>query len=214
VAGALLAVTALLGTALLSGTEWHSAPYIAANQRQTLLDSLQVVIPADSFDNDILSDVTEVSDPALLGMAGPTRVYRARWQGAPRAVAFRIVAPNGYAGPIELLMGVGADGVVSGVRVISHHETPGLGDAIEVRRSDWIHGFTGKSRGNPGEAGWRVQRDGGEFTQFTGATITPRAVVKAVHQGLLFFDRHRRQLFRTDPPRPGGAAASKAGESS
>lgn len=199
-AGALLAMVALLGTLLLSGTEWHSAPYIATNERQTLLDSLRVVIPADSFDNDILADVIEVSDPELLGRPAPTRVYRARWRGSDRAVAFRIVAPGGYSGAIQLLMGVRADGVLSGVRVIAHRETPGLGDAIEARRSDWILGFTGRSRNDPGDAAWRVKRDGGSFDQFTGATITPRAVVKAVHNGLLFFDRHRAQLFNADMP--------------
>lgn len=199
-AGVLLAWVALLGTGLLSGTERHSAPYIAANERQTLLNSLRVVIPADSFDNDILADVTEISDPELLGMDEPTRVYRARWRGGDRAVAFRLVAPDGYSGAIRLLMAVRADGVVSGVRVIGHRETPGLGDTIEARRSDWILGFTGLSRTDPHDAAWGVKRDGGHFDQFTGATITPRAVVKAVHNGLLFFDRHRAQLFNADIP--------------
>lgn len=211
VAGVLLALVTLLGTALLAGTQWHSAPYIAANERQTLLDSLSVVIPADSFDNDILADVTEVSDPELLGMAGTTRVYRARWRGADRAVAFRIVAPDGYSGDIELLMGVRADGVVSGVRVIGHRETPGLGDAIEARRSDWILGFAGRSRTDPGDADWGVKRDGGAFDQFTGATITPRAVVKAVHNGLKFFDRHRARLFKAETPTDLATATTSGG---
>lgn len=193
--GLLLATFALLGTALLSGTQWHSAPYIAANERQALLDSLSVVIPPSEFDNDILDDSIEISDPELLGMHAPTRVYRARLQDRDTAVAFRVVAPDGYSGAIVLLMGVRADGEISGVRVISQRETPGLGDAIEARRSNWILGFAGRSLGNPGEAGWHVQRDGGDFEQFTGATISPRAVVKAVHNGLKFFTRHRAQLF-------------------
>lgn len=211
-AGLLLAAFALLGTALLNGTQWHSAPYIAANERQTLLDSLSVVIPPDSFDNDILDDSITISDPELLGMAGPTRVYRARLRGQDTAVAFLIVAPGGYSGSINLLMGVRADGGISGVRVISHHETPGLGDTIEARRSDWILNFAGRSLDDPGEAGWHVKRDGGTFDQFTGATITPRAVVKAVHNGLKFFARHRAQLFATDPtPVPAAAAPPEGG---
>lgn len=192
--GSLLAAAALAGTLLLSVTQWHSQPYVSANERQMLSDSLRVVIPPGSFDNDMLSDATEIRDPELLGTDTTTRVYRARRAGKPKAVAFRIVAPDGYAGAIELLMGIRADGVVSGVRVISHRETPGLGDAIEARRSPWITAFTGKSLDNPGTGGWRVRRDGGAFDQFTGATITPRAVVGAVHRGLEFFEKHREQL--------------------
>lgn len=198
VAGGLLAAAALSGTALLSGVQHHSAPYIAANERQVLMDSLRVVMPEGSFDNDILTDVVEIADPELLGMSGPTRVYRARWQGQNRAVAFRLVAPDGYAGAIHLLMAVGVDGAVAGVRVLDHRETPGLGDAIEARRSDWILGFAGRSLRRPGEVGWRVKRDGGVFDQFTGATITPRAVVKAVRNGLLFFERNRDRIFAVE----------------
>jgi electron transport complex protein RnfG len=198
--GGLLAAAALAGTLLLSLTQWHSQPYVAANERQMLLDSLRAVIPQGSLDNDMLSDTTEIHDPDLLGMETATRIYRARSAGKPKAVAFRIVAPDGYAGDIELLMGIRVDGVVSGVRVISHRETPGLGDAIETRRSPWISKFTGKSLDNPGAAGWRVRRDGGVFDQFTGATITPRAVVGAVHRGLQFFRKHREKLFATKMP--------------
>lgn len=210
--GGLLAVAALAGTVLLSLTQWHSQPYVSANERQTLLETLRVVIPPDSFNNDMLSDTTEIRDPALLGMETATRIYRARWEGEPQAVAFRIVAPDGYAGAIELLMGIRADGVISGVRVISHRETPGLGDAIESRRSPWISAFVGKSLDKPGTAGWSVRRDGGVFDQFTGATITPRAVVGAVHRGLRFFRSHREQLFAANT-RSGEANASAGGES-
>lgn len=194
-AGVLLALAALIGTFVLSAAEHHSAPYIEANQRQALLDNLSMVVPSDGFDNDILGDVLELSDPELLGMPTATRIYRARQQGHIRYIAFEIIAPDGYSGQIRLLMGVRADGATSGVRVLSHRETPGLGDAIEARRSNWILGFDGKSLFNPGANGWAVRKDGGEFDQFTGATITPRAVVKAVHNGLLFVERHRSELF-------------------
>ena len=162
-------------------------------------------MPAGRFDNDILADTTLIGDPELLRMEGGTRVYRARKEGVPVAAAFRIVAPDGYAGDIELMMGVSAQGAITGVRVINHHETPGLGDEIEAQRSDWILGFAGKSLANPRESGWRVKRDGGEFDQFTGATITPRAVVGAVQRGLKFFQRHREQVFRADLPVAGTA---------
>jgi Na+-translocating ferredoxin:NAD+ oxidoreductase subunit G len=194
-AGVLLALAALIGTFILNAAEHHSAPYIEANQRQALLDNLSMVVPADGFDNDILGDVLELGDPELLGMSTPTRIYRARQQGNIRYIAFEITAPDGYSGQISLLMGVRADGAISGVRVLRHRETPGLGDAIEARRSNWILGFDGKSLFNPGSIGWAVKKDGGEFDQFTGATITPRAVVKAVHNGLLFVERHRSELF-------------------
>lgn len=196
-AGLLLAFSALLGTGLLSLTHGHAAPYIAENERLRLLASLNAVIPPDQYDNDLLTDTLELSDPQLLGMEGPVTIYRARRGGEARAVAFRVRALGGYSGPIELLVGVAVDGRLSGVRVISHKETPGLGDAIEAGRSDWISGFKGRSRTNPQDAGWKVKRDGGVFDQFTGATITPRAVVKGVHRALQFYDLHRDQIFLT-----------------
>lgn len=203
-AGALLALSALLGTGLLSLTHEHAGPFIAANERQRLLASLNAVIPAGSYDNDLLADTVAVTDRELLGSDGPVTVYRARRADRASAVAFRVSAPDGYSGPIDLLVGVSADGVVTGVRVVKHKETPGLGDAIESGRSDWIHGFRGRSRRNPGDARWKVKRDGGDFDQFTGATITPRAVVKAVHKALRFVDARHEQVF--DQPRPEVAA--------
>ena len=197
-AGLLLAGAAFVGTTVLGFANWHSRPFIEENRRQALLERLQVVIPVTLFDNDVLADTTSITDPDLLGTTDAIRVYRGRRSGLPRAVAFRIVAPDGYAGEIDLLMGVDADARITGVRVLSHRETPGLGDDIEAERSDWIDGFIGKSLHNPNARGWRVRRDGGEFDQFTGATITPRAVVHAVHRGLRFFERHHLQLFGKD----------------
>lgn len=199
-AGLLLALSALLGTGLLSLANEHAAPYVAENERLRLLASLNAVIPPDHYDNDLLADTLQLSDPERLGIAGPVTIYRARMGGEARAVAFRVRALDGYSGPIELLVGVNADGKLSGVRVINHKETPGLGDAIEVERSDWVKSFTGRSRRNPKDAGWRVKRDGGVFDQFTGATITPRAVVKGVHQALQFYDLQRARIFVKTPP--------------
>jgi electron transport complex protein RnfG len=133
--------------------------------------------------------------PEYLGSKKASIVYRARKAGKPVAVVLTVVAPNGYSGPIVLLVGIDYSGDITGVRVVKHRETPGLGDAIEIERSDWIERFTGKSRRNPGRAGWKVKRDGGEFDQLTGATITPRAVVAAVSGALEYFEHNRDNLF-------------------
>jgi electron transport complex protein RnfG len=122
-------------------------------------------------------------------------VYRARLHGEPVALVIAAVAPDGYSGTIRLLVGINVDGSLSGVRVVAHRETPGLGDAIEEERSDWILGFTGKSLQNPPLQKWAVKKDGGAFDQLTGATITPRAVVKAVRQALLYYRDQKDALF-------------------
>lgn len=198
-AGGLLAAAALAGTLVLSTANSHTAPYIAENEYQRLLDQLKAVLPAAGYDNDPVSDTTVVRDAELLGTPEPVTLYRARRQGKPTAVAFRVTAPDGYGGPIRLLVGVTAAGTVAGVRVLSHRETPGLGDVIEAGRSDWMGSFQGRSRGDPADERWKVKRDGGVFDQFTGATVTPRAVVGAVHRALVFFERHRAVLLEAAP---------------
>jgi electron transport complex protein RnfG len=194
-AGVLLAFTALLGTALMTGINWHSQPYIEKNEREVLLNTLNAVLPANSYDNDILNDTIEFQDSALLGSRLPIKIYRARKHGKPVAAVLNVIAPDGYSGPIHLLVGINYDGLMNGVRVVKHKETPGLGDAIEERRSDWIRSFDNRSLDNPASAAWKVKRDGGEFDQLTGATITPRAVVKAVHKALLFYQAQRESIF-------------------
>jgi len=131
-----------------------------------------------------------------LGTKESVPVFRARKDGKPVALAITPVAPDGYVGPIKLLVAISVDGTILGVRVLSHHETPGLGDAIEEKRSNWVLGFNGHSLSNPEDKGWHVRRDGGQFDQFTGATITPRAVVKAVHKALKFYELNKDKLFQ------------------
>jgi electron transport complex protein RnfG len=194
-ATALLAGFAILGAGLVALTERNTRERIAANERAFTLRSLNEIVPADQRTNDMFSDTIQVSDAELLGTGDPVTVYRARRDGEPVAAILRVVAPNGYSGPIRLLVGVRHDGEVAGVRVVNHRETPGLGDAIESDRSDWILGFAGRSLGNPPEASWTVKRDGGAFDQFTGATITPRAVTRAVRDALIYFRAHREELF-------------------
>lgn len=190
--GALLALVALLATALLGGTDWLTRERIAAARRQAELDALALVLPPALHDNDLLADRVTVIAPGWLGSAQPLQVHRARRAGQPAGLAIEAYAPDGYAGPIRLLVGVDADGRVSGVRVIEHHETPGLGDAIEAARSDWIERFRGRSLT---ETRWAVRKDGGDFDQFAGATVTPRAVVHAVRRVLQLVERHGAALY-------------------
>lgn len=191
----LLAVAAAVGVAIVAYTFEHTAPQIRENEREVLLATLNEVLPANEYDNALLDDAITVTDPETLGTTQLVTVYRAFRGGEPVAALFTSVAPDGYSGEIRLLVGVRADGRLSGVRVLAHKETPGLGDPIEIRRSDWITSFDGRALGDPPLERWKVRRDGGVFDQFTGATITPRAVVKAVRNTLIYFERHREELF-------------------
>lgn len=196
----LLVLFAVAGTGLVALTHSATAERIAHNERETLLQSLHALISPDSHDNDIYSDRITVQDSALLGSKAPLPVYRARLGGKPVALVMTPVAPDGYSGDIRLLVAIRHDGTLAGVRVVAHKETPGLGDKIEVERSDWIHDFAGRSLDNPATAQWKVRKDGGVFDQFTGATITPRAVVKTVHNTLRYYQEHRDALFAPTQP--------------
>jgi len=194
-AAGILAGFAVFG-ALLVAVTWESTEErIAANERAFLLRSLADVLPPNGYDNTVQEDAITVRHPELLGTPAPVTVYRARLRNQPVAVVMTPVAPGGYNGPIRLLVGILADGTVSGVRVVAHRETPGLGDKIEVERDDWILGFAGRRLGDPPRESWAVRRDEGVFDQFTGATITARAVVSAVRDTLIYFEAHRHELF-------------------
>ncbi len=197
-AGLLLAVMAVIGVGLLAGVHELTRKRIAEQERQVVLDQLGQVLPTDRYDNDLLADMITVTAPGELGHPRPVRVFRARRGDAPQAVVMEVIAPDGYNGDIVLLMGVDVDGVVTGARVIRHRETPGLGDPIEARRSDWIDAFRGRSLGDPPAEGWTVRKDGGVFDQFTGATITPRAVTRAMGRALAWFERHREDIFNRE----------------
>ncbi|HEB66839.1 MAG TPA: electron transport complex subunit RsxG [Gammaproteobacteria bacterium] len=191
----LLGGFAVIGTAMVALTHEATAERIAANHRARLLKSLHLLVTPEMHDNDLVTDMITVTDKELLGTDKPVRVWRARKDGKPVAVIINSVAPDGYNGRIELLVAIRQDGTLLGVRVISHHETPGLGDAIEAEKSNWIHSFDNHSLKDPDPKHWKVKRDGGVFDQFTGATITPRAVVKAVYRTLVYFEKHRDELF-------------------
>lgn len=191
----ILLLFALVGTALVAITYDNTHERIAANERATLQRKLNRLIPPQRYDNTLLEDTLLVRDAAVLGTDKPVTVYRARLGDLPVGLVMATTAPDGYSGSIRLLVGINIDGSLSGVRVVAHRETPGLGDAIDEDRSDWISTFDGKSLQNPPVERWAVRKDGGDFDQFTGATVTPRAVVKAVRQALIYYREHQQALF-------------------
>ena len=198
ISGAFLWLFAVGGTTLVALTEYSAESAIAENERQLLLRNLYALLPREKLDNDIATDTLQLPASPLLGTDSTSLAYRARLGDEPVAVVFNSIAPNGYSGSIHLLVGVYVDGSLAGVRVVKHSETPGLGDAIDRRKSDWIRGFDGKSLTDPAAKGWQVKRDGGEFDQLTGATITPRAVVRAVHNTLLYYRDNADMIFKPD----------------
>ena len=198
VTGILLFLFALTGTVLVSFTFDQTAERIRANERATLLRNLHKIIPEQAHDNDLFKDSTLALNPTLLGNKNPVRIYRARKQGEPVAAILAVIAPDGYSGNIHLLVGINYKGNITGVRVIKHRETPGLGDRIEEGKSGWVLSFNNRSLQDPPTKKWHVKKDGGYFDQFTGATITPRAIVKAVHNALIYYKYNRDKIFETN----------------
>jgi electron transport complex protein RnfG len=193
---ALLGAFAITGTALVAWTESNTQARIAQSERQDLMRKLGEVVPASGYHIDLEHDTVTVESKPLLGSAKPLTAYLARRDGHPAAVILTAIAPDGYSGDIKLLVAIDyqTDSLL-GVRVLEHHETPGLGDYIDIEKSNWISGLDGHSLSNPDDLGWHVQKDGGIFDQMTGATITPRAVIKAVHNALKFYQQHKTELF-------------------
>ena len=194
---------AATGAALVGVTFIQTEDDIRHNEKLTLLRKLNNIIPAESYDNDLLLDTLTIKPSRLLNTKEDSLAYRARKNKQNVAVVFTSIAANGYNGSIRLLVGVKANGTLSGVRVVKHRETPGLGDVVEISRSNWILDFNDKSLNNPDDKGWKVKRDGGVFDQFTGATITPRAVVNAVHDALLYFEKNQDMLFSVNTDQTG-----------
>lgn len=189
-----LAGFALLAAILLGVADLGTRGVIQLRLQEDLQANLEQVVPAEFHDNKLLEDsVMIASADAGLG-AEQTEVYLAKKQGQVTAACFKFIAPDGYAGPISLVMGVDRNGEILGVRVIAHVETPGLGDKIEVSKSKWVLSFNGKSLDNLTIEQWAVKKDGGVFDQFSGATITPRKVVQAIKRGLAFYRAHQSEL--------------------
>ena len=192
-----LATVAIIGTTLLTGVNELTAERIAEQERRVVLEQLSQIIKPERYDNRLQEDRIVIEDEFYFPHGQSVTVYRARQGGKPAALVMKLAAVNGYNGTIRLLVGVNADGSLRGVRVTSHKETPGLGDAIEIERSDWVLGLNQRSLQDPSASGWAVKRDGGKFDQFTGATITPRAVVEAVRMVLEYFQKNQVFLFES-----------------
>ena len=193
-AALLLAGFAFIGAVSLAAINALTQPKIAQNERLATLTRLNALVSPARYDNDPVSDQIQLK-AADFGSSEAVTVYRARKQQQPVAAIFQVTAPDGYSGNIRLLVGVNSDQSLAGVRVIAHKETPGLGDKIEIEKSDWITQFAGKSLTNPNESQWAVKKDGGEFDQFSGATITPRAVVNQSKRVLVWAQSHLNEAF-------------------
>jgi len=185
----------VLVTAVLALTYDKTHELISKSEAEEKLALINQVFPSGISDNDIIHDTIEIAPNALLGNTAPVTAYRARLGGKPAAVMIEATAPDGYSGKITLLIAILANGEISGVRVISHNETPGLGDYIDIAKSPWIGIFDHASLDSVPDSAWHVKKDGGKFDYMTGATITPRAVVKAVHKALEYFAQNRASLF-------------------
>lgn len=197
--GLLLALFAVVATFLVLAVEALTEDRIKQQLRAQTMRSLNELIPPQRHDNDLYQSCRLIQSEQL-GSAEPVPLYRAFNHGEPSALAAEIVAPNGYSGAIRLLLAVEPSGKVLGVRTLEHQETPGLGDKIETSKSDWIYSFNGKRVRSEDDDRWAVQRDGGMFDQFTGATITPRAVVQAVKRGALFLSKNSKRLYTQPLP--------------
>lgn len=188
----LLGAFSFLATLLLVIGNIATSDAIGERNREDLRASLSQVVPAAVHDNDLLQAPLTMDGPD----GKPLTVYRGRHGAEVTALAWEIVGP-GYGGDIRLILGLDAKGKILGVRVLSHSETPGLGDNIELTHSHWILGFNGLSLDNTPLAQWFVKKDGGRFDSFSGATITPRGVVQAIRLGLQFFQAHRTAMLST-----------------
>jgi electron transport complex protein RnfG len=190
----ILGAFAVITTGFVTLTYIVTKPAIAENKKQKLMATLEQVIDDSVYDNILYQNCIALEDSSL-NHKKPTKVYRATKQGKPVALLIQSTTPDGYSGDIDILSAVYLDGTVSGVRVLSHKETPGLGDKIEIKRSSWITSFNGQRTQSSNDPNWAVKKDGGEFDAFTGATITPRAVINAVKQTSLYTQENHLAMF-------------------
>lgn len=192
---ATLTAFALVGTALLAYIFAITRAPIEASEAEAKLSLFKQIMPQENFDNDILKDTVEIAPNPLLGNQTPSHANIARRNAQVAGVILEAIAHDGYSGDIKLLIAYRADGTISGVRVLAHKETPGLGDYIDIAHDDWIKIFDNESLAKTPAQQWQVKKDGGKFDYMAGATITPRAVVKAVHKATEFFEQNKQTLF-------------------
>jgi electron transport complex protein RnfG len=186
---------ALVFTALLAYVFQITKVPIEKSEAAARLALFRQIVPASMHDNDILKDTLAIAPNDLLGNTQPSVANRARINNAPAAVILEAIAHDGYSGDIKLLIAIKYDGEISGVRVLTHKETPGLGDYIDIAKDDWIKLFDAESLTKTSDENWKVKKDHGQFDYMAGATITPRAVVKAVHKALKYFEANKDALF-------------------
>lgn len=196
--GLTLTAIAAICTALVAATYHATDERIAANEKALLEQSLEPALSGLFFEGGVSESRVVLDPPHGLPGNKPAIIYRVFSAGAPVAALFAVTARDGFSGPIRILVGVEFDGTVTGVRILQHRETPGLGDKIDSSKSDWIFQFDGRSLGDPVSSRWAIRADGGEFDQLTGASVTPRAVVKAIRDTLIYFDANRDQIFAMD----------------
>ena len=186
---------AVVFTALLAFVFQITKLPIEKSEAAARLSLFRQIVPQSMHNNDLLKDTLTIAPIDLLGNKQPTIANRARIDNKPAAVIIEAIAHDGYSGDIKLLIAIKADGSISGVRVLAHKETPGLGDYIDIAKDNWIKLFDNESLLKTAEPQWKVKKDGGEFDYMAGATITPRAIVKAVHKALQYFETNKTALF-------------------
>lgn len=196
----ILFVFVIIFTGLLAGAYLWTKPALEASAAEEKMRLIDDVLPRTAYDNELLKDTIEAPASALLGTDEPTTIYRARKGGQPVALVLEAIAPDGYAGKIRLVIAINADGTLAGVRVTQHKETPGLGDYIEPKKDKnkqhpWITQFNGLSYAGATDKEWKVKKDGGRFDSVAGATVTPRAVIKAVRKATRFVAENQTQLY-------------------
>ena len=193
--GITLAVIAAVCTALVALTYQLTRDRITANEQAWLEQSLQPALSGLFFDSGVSESKITIPAPHELPGSEDAVIYRVFSGDSPVAALFVVSARDGYAGAIRLLVGIDIDGAVTGIHVLAHRETPGLGDQIESTKSDWVKQFSGRSLGDPETNGWKIRRDGGEFDQLTGASVTPRAIIKAIKETMIYFDANSVVVF-------------------
>ncbi len=191
-----LIVFAFIGTAILAYVFNVTRAPIEASEKEARLALFKEILPESTYNNDLLKESVVIAANEALGNRLPTVANVAKFNGKTAGVILEALAHDGYSGDIKLLIAIRADGSISGVRVLAHKETPGLGDYIDIAHGNWIKLFDNKSVHQATEAQWKVKKDGGKFDYMVGATITPRAVVKAVYRALQFYELNKNTLFK------------------
>ncbi|WP_191600586.1 electron transport complex subunit RsxG [Marinomonas algicola] len=190
-----LGIFAVVTAGFIAVTQQFTKATIEKNIIEAQLAAFSEILPSDRYNNELYTDVITLND-SLLGSSEPHHAYLARMNNEVTAIIFETTAPGGYNGNLELLVAIDKNSIVTGTRIISHKETPGLGDKVDVKKSPWVHSFVGTFLGEDQDKKWQVKKDGGEFDQFTGATITPRAVVRSIKNTLIYFEQNKDSLLK------------------